>query len=454
MKWCRGVKALVAVAVVVALLVGIGLGYGVSLITSGSAKTVTVTKSKVVTTTVLKSGTAPPPSVTTVTKTVTQTVTKSVSGGGGVKVYKIGFTLPLSGQLSSVGKLWKYAAEMAIKDLNKEVQAYGFNVRFEAVILDDKTTDEGALNNIKTLHQLGINVIIGPAASSQVKAVKSYVDANKIVVISPSSTAPTLAIPNDYIFRFTGSDALQAKALVALLKHEGVKKVVVFHRDDEYGNAFAKFLIKDAEAEGIKAYDLPYASDLSDYASEVAALSKKVQEVGADAVVLISFDTDGANILSHAKDDPVLARVRWFSSEGIHGASELLEPDLASFLIKVKFMGTRPVFIHNVLYEEFAKRFKELTGSDPPVFTEKLYDAVIVAGWAILRAGSYDGEKIKEALPEVAKHYYGVSGWCILDKNGDRLYQDYAIWTIVKEGNKYVFKDIGSYSGGSITFLS
>ena len=439
-RFMTGTSKTVTAIAIVALVIGVVVGYAISLTTRPST---------------IESG-ATSSSVVTITKTKTTTVTKTsattIGAGTEQRVYKIGFTIPLSGQLSSVGKLWEKAIKMAIDDLNEEVQAYGFNVKFEAVILDDKTRDEDALNNIRTLHQLGIKVIIGPAASSQVKTVKSYADANKIVIITPSSTAPTLAIPNDYIFRNVGSDTVQAKALAALLKHEGVKKAIVFHRDDEYGVAFADFLIKEAKNLGIEVIGLPYASNLVDFASEVATLSKKVQEVGADAVVLISFDTDGANILSHAKEDPVLSNIRWLSGEGIHGASEILAPEIAEFLTKIKFMGTRPVFIANPLYREFAKRFKEITGSEPPVYVEKVYDAVFLAGWAILRAGEYDGEKIKEALPEVAKHFYGVSGWCILDENGDRLIQDYSIWTIVKVNGEYVFKDIGTYAEGTLSF--
>jgi branched-chain amino acid transport system substrate-binding protein len=90
---------------------------------------------------------------------------------------------------------------------------------------------------VQTFYQAGIRVVIGPAASFQVKAIKSYVDDNKLLIISPSSTAPTLAIPGDYIYRTVGSDAGQAKALAALVKSQGINKVIVFHRDDFHPSA-------------------------------------------------------------------------------------------------------------------------------------------------------------------------------------------------------------------------
>jgi branched-chain amino acid transport system substrate-binding protein len=408
-------KKAIALAIV-ALIIGLVAGYGVAVMMGGAPLATTAAPEK--------------------------------------KVYNIGFTLPLSGELSSIGKIWEKVVQLAMEDLNREVKACGLNVEFRAVILDDGTSEEKALQNIQSFAQQGIKVVIGPAASAQVKAVKAYADSNKIVIISPSSTAPTLAIPDDYIFRTVGSDAGQAKVLATLARQEGAKKVVVFHRNDEYGVAFADFFERYFKEMGGAAIKLPYQTGLSDYASEVAALASRVQSEGADAVVLIAFDTDGANILSHAAESAVLSSVRWFVSEGPHGAEELLSSTVGRFASKVRLFGTRPLFIANPLYEDFKKRMVQRFGIEPGVFSENLYDSVKLAGWAILRAGTYDGEAIRAALIEVAKTYYGPSGWTIFDSAGDKAQQDYGVWAIVPGGPKgYQFKDVGLYERGSIVFL-
>jgi branched-chain amino acid transport system substrate-binding protein len=408
-------KKAIALAIV-ALIIGLVAGYGVAVIMGGAPLATTAAPEK--------------------------------------KVYNIGFTLPLSGELSSIGKIWEKVVQLAMEDLNREVKACGLNVEFRAVILDDGTSEEKALQNIQSFAQQGIKVVIGPAASAQVKAVKAYADSNKIVIISPSSTAPTLAIPDDYIFRTVGSDAGQAKVLATLARQEGAKKVVVFHRNDEYGVAFADFFERHFKEMGGAAIKLPYQTGLSDYASEVAALASRVQSERADAVVLIAFDTDGANILSHAAESAVLSSVRWFVSEGPHGAEELLSSTIGRFASKVRLFGTRPLFIANPLYEDFKKRMVQRFGIEPGVFSENLYDSVKLAGWAILRAGTYDGEAIRAALIEVAKTYYGPSGWTIFDSAGDKAQQDYGVWAIVPGGPKgYQFKDVGLYERGSIVFL-
>lgn len=406
-----------AALVVVALIVGLAVGYGLaaSIGGVGGAVTVTVTPEK--------------------------------------KVYSIGFTLPLSGELSSIGKIWEKVVQLAIEDLNNEASAYGFKVEFRSVILDDGTVEEKALQNVQSFAQQGIKVVIGPAASAQVKVVKSYADSNKIVIISPSSTAPTLAIPNDFVFRTVGSDAGQAKALATLAYYEGARKVVIFYRNDEYGNAFADFFKNYFGNMGGSSSRLAYQTGLSDYASEVATLASRVQTEGADGVVLIAFDTDGANILSHAAESDVLSKVRWFISEGPHGAEELLSPTVGQFASKVKLYGTRPLFIANPLYADFKEKMVSRFGLEPGVFSENLYDAIKLAGWAILRAGTYDGEAIRNALVVVAKTYYGPSGWTAFDETGDKAQQDYGIWAIVPGGPKgHQFKDVGLYERNTIIF--
>jgi len=385
-------------------------------------------------------------------QTQVQQLKSTIAALNATTEYPIGVSFPLTGELSDVANQWKVVAQMAIDDLNNELAKEGVRVRFKLIVMDDKTEAQTALSVVQTLAQQGVKVILGPAASSQVKAVKAFADSNKILIVSPSSTAPTLAIPNDFIVRTVGSDAVQAEALAKLAFEQGCKNVIVFYRDDEYGQAFAKFFNDIFSSLGGKATFMKYATGQADYASEVTQLSSKVKEIGADGVVMISFDTDGANIISHAKDDPVLSSVRWFSSEGVHGTSYLTTPEAAKFIEKVHLLGTRPIFKENPVYKDFAARYKQLTGRDPPVFSANVYDSIILIGKAILLAGKYDGEAIRDAMFEVAKTYYGASGWCILNDAGDRAYQDYAIWTVTLVNGTYEYKDIGSYSGGTITW--
>ena len=373
-----------------------------------------------------------------------------------VKEYTIGGALGLSGDLAPIGQVLKEVVTWAVKDLNQQLADQGIKIKFNTVIADTKTNPTEALKAVQTLAAAGVRVIVGPLASSEIAAVKAYADENKIVIVSPSSTAASLAIPGDFIFRDVFSDVAQAAALASLAKSLKLTKVVVFHRDDPYGIGLAQFFKKDFEALGGKVTTLKYATGLADYASDVAALSSTVKSFGADAVLSVTFDTDGVNILTHAKDDATLRTITLLTSEGIHGTPQLKEPAIAAYLQLVKYIGTRPTPAANpladTLLEAFKQRMKTETGRDYTVFSEYIYDAVFLVGRAIVAAGKYDGAAIAQWLPKVGANYFGLTGWCIFDENGDRPSQGYAIWTIAPTDGAYDFKDVGSYVAGTLTW--
>jgi ABC-type branched-subunit amino acid transport system substrate-binding protein len=59
----------------------------------------------------------------------------------------------------------------------------------------------------------GANIILGSATSIAVSAVKGYVDANNIILISYASTPPLLSIEGDNLFRLVHNDTFQGKKL-------------------------------------------------------------------------------------------------------------------------------------------------------------------------------------------------------------------------------------------------
>ena len=57
-----------------------------------------------------------------------------------------------------------------------------------------------------------------------------------------------------------------------------------------------------------------------------------------------------------------------------------------------------------------------------------LYDAAWVLVKAILEAQNTEGSIIKKILPKICYDYFGASGWCALNRAGDRGFSNYGIW--------------------------
>ncbi len=364
------------------------------------------------------------------------------------KEIPIGALLALTGHLSSFAKRHEAAARMAIKDINEYVKRLGYDVKFKLYVEDTKCSDEEALAKIQALAAKGIKVVLGPLASSEVKAIKSFADSNKIVVISHSSTSPALAIPSDFIFRFVPTDEFQGRALAKYMVSRGFKKVAVIYRGDPWGDLLFESFKKNFEelggvVKGVR-YD-PHAKELS---AEVRRLSDIVKEFGMGpetAVLLISFEDDGLAVIKAAEEDPVLSTVPWVGTDGTAGSLKLAK-EAGEFLVKV---GGLPSTIFNPTLspkqKAFAERFKREYGEAPDSYCFTIYDAAWVAALTILEVGEYNPELIAKALPEVASRYFGVSGWTLLNEAGDRAGGDYIIMKLAKVGDKYEWVEEAIY---------
>jgi len=82
------------------------------------------------------------------------------------------------------------------------------------------------------------------------------------------------------------------------------------------------------------------------------------------------------------------------------------------------------------------------------------YDAAWLVGLALMATGGKvdDIDKFVNALIKVAESYYGVTGLNVFDENEDRRYQDYSIWAVEKQGDKYVIVDKELYHSDTDTF--
>ena len=140
-------------------------------------------------------------------------------------VVKIGVLADLSGSWSTLGKNTVAALQIAAADLENIHPQYR-PVQFRFLVRDTHLDPSRALETIRDLGQRGVKIVIGPQSSSEVAMIQPYADAHNILVISQGSTASSLAIPGDNIFRFCPNDIREAEAIVALMRHDGIGAIV------------------------------------------------------------------------------------------------------------------------------------------------------------------------------------------------------------------------------------
>ncbi len=404
-------------------------------------------------------------STTTVTvggagaQTITKTVTVTGTGAAAPeqKEYVIGLAIAVTGGYAVDGPRRRNAAILAIEEINAMLEEAGSPVRLKYIHEDTKTSAEGAIAAYEKLASAGVQMVVGPLATSECKAILDYAKSHHMTAISPSSTGTAAMVKDDFCFRMPSPDKYQGPALAKIIWDQGIKKLVIMARSDDYGKGLADLIEENFKKLGGQVVKIVYDHTQPDLSADVERASSAVANFGADAetgVVIIAFDDDGIKILEAARLDPTLSKVRWFGPDSMKRATFLppkAKEDIAKFLQSVHFMVTTPAVgsKDNPLVKEFIEKYTKRFGESPEASTYAFYayDAAWVAGLTVLVAHKYDGRVFQKLVPHISKHFYGVTGWKLLDEYGDAAVPIYDIVAPRVVDGQWTFKTIGKYDG-------
>jgi branched-chain amino acid transport system substrate-binding protein len=480
----RGASTAAAIGtLIVGLLIGAGVIYAAApslglggTTTSTAVQTTTATKTATTTQTVGAGATATITQTATATATASGvTVTATASGGGGLcngGSVTIGALNDLSGALSDQGKGDLTAEQIAIQDVNTYVHNGGCNLTFKLDAVDYKLDTPTALSELQAMNAAGIQVVVGPLNSGAAAGILSYANSNHIVLISPSSTSPRLAIPGDYLFRTAPNDAAQGQADARELLTQGAKAVILVNRDDTYGNGLANatktFLLKDDPT--VKIFG-PYKYDTS--TADFSAILNQMNsdwttasgQVGAahTAFFVVAFDELGTLLLQAQSKNPVLLStpLPWFGTDGDAQHTLLVNSTTGPLTAKVRLPSTLFNVVNNSKTIDFINSLKgtsKLAAIAGGGFFYGLegYNDIWLGALAILSAGKNDGTAVQAIFLTVAANFYGLTGWEGLQPSGDRIPGSYQIWKVASSSGGYTWVLAGTwdYNTDTVTWIS
>jgi len=141
----------------------------------------------------------------------------SGAGGADADTIKIGEFASLTGKEAAFGKSSHNGTLLAIEEANAAGGVLGR--RIELVYEDNRSTPgESATIVKKLITRDGVVAVLGEVASGRSLEAAPICQANKIPMISPSSTNPKVTETGDYIFRVCFTDPFQGKLLAGFGK--------------------------------------------------------------------------------------------------------------------------------------------------------------------------------------------------------------------------------------------
>ena len=388
----------------------------------------------------------------------------------------IGALLPLTGTSSSTGEEAEASLRLAVDDVNNQFAKTGLSTRVGLIIEDTKTDPAVALEKLEDLASKGIRVVIGPSTSAAVAAVKEYADKNDILIVSSSSTAPSLAIPDDNVIRFVPDDTHQAEILAKQMWDEGKRVVIPIWRTDVFGNNLQSALKESFESLGGKMLDgVGYDPPVGNFAAslhrinfivweqELRSLTSKVNDAvkqyGADkvGVYIVAYD-EIVPILIQANRHQELQSVSWYGSDGSAQLEGLIKNvEAAEFAVKTNFLN--PIYGLDATdsFKKLETRIAEEIDRVPTSYAQVTYDEFWVAALTLKDGSALQQDDIgslREAFINTANSYVGVTGRTELNDAGDRKYGAYDFWAVravyedVKNKASFEWTNVAAYQIG------
>jgi branched-chain amino acid transport system substrate-binding protein len=370
------------------------------------------------------------------------------------KVVNISGLFSLTGNWSTLGINSKAAIQFAADDINTYLKNKDAGFTVSVSVYDTKLDADSAQLDFVKATSSGDHFIIGPQSSAELAAIAPLADAGKMVVVSQGSTAGSLAIPGDAVFRFCPPDKVEGAAIAATIYKNGVKGLVTVARNDA-GNlglqtaTGAAFTAKGGVVSAIPAY----STTLTDFTSLIATIKTSVNQYVATygmsntAIYIASFD-EGAELFAAAASDPVLSQVKWYGGDGIALSAVLIANTPASdFAIKTNFFAPSfglPVSGQSK-WQPIADRIKASTGVAADAFALAAYDAMWVIAHTLeaTEGSTNDFATLKSGFVTQSNAYTGATGPTTLDANGDRASGSFDYWGISKTGTTYTWTVVG-----------
>lgn len=332
----------------------------------------------------------------------------------------------LTGKEAAFGQSSHRGTLIALEEINAAGGLLGKKVNF--IFEDNRSTPgESATIAKKLITRDRVVAVLGEVASGRSLEAAPICQANRIPMISPSSTNPKVTETGDYIFRVCFTDPFQGRLLAEFAQRSLKAQNVAILSDVSapYSVGLAQFFREPFVAGGGKIVsEQKYTGGDKDFKAQLTA----IKAAKPDAIFVPGYYTEAGLIVSQARQLGITNTL--FGGDGWE-APELLQiggTALEGTYYSTHFTAENP----DPKVQKFVAAYRAKNGGETPNSMAALgYDSAMILAEAIKRAGTTEGAKLRDAIA-ATKDYDGVSGRTTLD--AQRNATKPAVIVTVKDG--------------------
>src|SRR3990167_1166046 len=306
---------------------------------------------------------------------------------------KVGASLSLTGTYAALGQNQHRGYQLCTKHVNEKGGVLGRKIEF--VLYDDQSLPAtGVRLYEKLITQDKVDAIMGPYSSAITEAVANVNDRYKMLMVAPmASTTSIFRKGRKYAFMVQSPAEVYLEGLIDMAAKRGLKTVAIINEDTLFPKATVQGTVEIAKKKGLQVVFVEaYPKGNTDF----SALMTKIRAANPDVLGAATYFDDAVAITRQMKELNVNPKMYGVTVGG----------DLPTFY---QLLGKNAEFVYGATQWEVelpypgAKEFlqaytMEFPGRDLSYHSAGGYGGCQVLVEAIKRAGSLDGEKIREAV--------------------------------------------------------
>jgi branched-chain amino acid transport system substrate-binding protein len=321
----------------------------------------------------------------------------------------IGSILPLSGPVAAYGEQARNGMNLAVEEINASGGIGGRKLKI--VYEDDQARPEQTAGAFKRLvSRYKAPAIIGSITSACTQAIAALAQSRRTVLLVPASTVVSITDAGDYVFRACFSDDFQGTVGGNFaVRNLGVTRAAILYDNmTEYSTALMRTFTDAIENQGgeIVAVET-YSSDTTDFSAQIS----RIKSAMPDTIYIPDYYNRVMLITKQIRDQgisvPLIGTDAW---DGVLALGYSGEEFLNSFFSSHYDSGAPEPKVIN-----FVNIYRIKYRSTPLALAALGYDSVYLFRDALVNAGAYDSQSIRNALAASSGSY--VTGTLSFDEN-------------------------------------